>query len=220
MTDGGGVHQAEQGGKESGAMNRASTTARRQKVPVTQLKGPLVLFRMTSDQFCELPESETVCLELLNGEVVIMPRPTSWHQYFILQLAMVIELWVRRRKLGRLLPDTLLKLDDEWTPAPDLVFVARRHLKRVKEKRIEGPVDLAIEALSPSHPELDRETKFAAYARFGIRWYWIVDLKARVLEEYELVGGSYGNLIKAPFDAPFAPRLFPGLMIDLASLEW
>jgi Uma2 family endonuclease len=149
-----------------------------------------------------------------------MPRPTRDHQYFIFQLAFAIERWSKPRKLGRVLPDVLMKLDGEWTPAPDLVFVAQRHLKRVKEKRIEGPVDLAVEALSESNPELDRETKFAAYARFGIRWYWIVDLKSRVLEEYELVDTTHGNLVEAPFDEPFKPRLFPGLVIDLASLEW
>ena len=47
-----------------------------------------------------------------------------------------------------------------------------------------------------------------------------MDLKRRVLEEYELVGKGYGRLIEAAFDEPFEPRLFPGLVIDLASLEW
>jgi Uma2 family endonuclease len=184
------------------------------------IKGPLVLFRMKSDQFCELPESDTVKLELLDGEVVIMTRPTRDHQHFIFQLGVAIELWSRQHKLGRILPEILMKLDDDWTPAPDLVFVARRHLRRVKEKRIEGPVDLAIEGLSPSHPEIDRDTKFKAYARFGIPWYWIVDLKNRVLEEYRRIGDTYGDLVEAPFDEPFKPRLFPGLVIDLALLEW
>jgi Uma2 family endonuclease len=184
------------------------------------LKGPLALFRMTSDQFCELPPSDVVKLELLNGEVVVMPRPTSFHPYFVSQLMMVVDVWAKPRNLGRLLPDTLMKLSDEWTPAPDLVFVTRRHLKRVKEKRIEGPVDLAVEALTPSNPEIDRETKFTAYAQFGIKWYWIVDLKQRVLEEYELVGRSYGRPVEVSFDEPFRPRFFPGLVIDRASLEW
>jgi Uma2 family endonuclease len=119
-----------------------------------------------------------------------------------------------------LLPDSLMMLDDKWTPAPDLVFVAKRHLKRVKGKRIEGPVDLAIEALSPGTVRVDRKTKFAVYAKYGIPWYWIMDLKARLLEEYKLVGRAYGEVIKTPFDEPFRPRLFPGLVIDLASLEW
>ena len=186
---------------------------------VMQLKKPLVLFPMTSDQFCALPLSRTVKLELLNGEVVVMTRPTRNHQHFLFQLAVVLELWIRRRHLGCLLPDILMKLADAWTPAPDLVFVARRHLKRAKEKRIEGPADLAVEVLS-SDPEVDRDTKFKAYARFGIKWYWIVDLKQRVLEEYELTNKTYGAPVAAAFDEPFQPRLFPGLVIDLSSLEW
>jgi len=195
-------------------------SAERRAGPLPRLDGLLVLFPMTSDQFCRLPESDTVKLELLDGDVVVMPRATLFHQYFLLQLAMVLALWAKKMDLGRVLPDTLMKLDGKWTPAPDLVFVAKRHLHRAKQKRIEGPVDLAIEALSPGTARVDRKIKFTAYAKYGIPWYWIVDLKARVLEEYELTSRKYGNLIKAPFDAPFKPRFFPGLVIDLASLEW
>lgn len=187
---------------------------------VVQLTKPLVLFRMTSDQFCALPPSDTVKLELLDGEVVVMTRPTRNHQYFLGGLLVILMQWAKAHNLGRLLPDMLMKLDGHWTPAPDLVYVARRHLKRVKEKRIEGPVDLAVEILSPSNPEVDRETKFKAYARFGVKWYWIVDLKQRVLEEYELTKKIYGAPVVAAFDEPFQPRLFPGLAIDLSSLEW
>lgn len=190
-----------------------------EKERLVKVKGHVVLFRMTSDEFCELPESEDVKLELLGGEVIMAARPLPPHQYFLLQLALAVELWIRPRKLGRLLPDTLMKLDDDWTPAPDLVFVAQKHLRRVKRRRIEGPVDLAVEILS-SNKAVDRRTKFAAYARFGIPWYWIVDLDARVLEEYEVSGETHGGLVKAPFGKPFRPRLFPGLEIDLASLEW
>ena len=186
----------------------------------TQPQGPPLLFRMTSDEFCELPTSEQFKLELLDGDVIMAARPTRDHQHFIFQLAVALEVWIRPRKLGRLLLDVLMKLDGKWTPAPDLVFVARGQLRRVEKKRIEGPVDLAVEILSPSTPEIDREVKFAAYARFGIRWYWIVDLDRRVLEEHELTGKSYGRPVEIPFDQPFAPRLFPGLTIDLASLEW
>jgi Uma2 family endonuclease len=188
--------------------------------PKQRSHGLLVLFPMTSDEFCELPESETVQLELLDGEVVVMPRATLFHQYFWFELAVAVRAWVKKHGLGQVLLDTLMKLDGEWTPAPDIAFIAKRHLKRAKEKRIEGPVDLAIEILSRGTVRVDRKFKFATYAKHGIPWYWIVDLKARVLEEYELVQGTYTNLVKAPFDEPFKPRLFPGLVIDLASLEW
>src|SRR5262249_41485547 len=143
-----------------------------------------------------------------------------FHKYSLFELAVILRAWVKKSNLGRVLLNTLIKLDGKWTPAPDIAFVASRHLKRAKERRIEGPADLAIEVLSRGSITVDRKIKFAAYAKHGIPWYWIVDLKARVLEEYELVDGKYANPAKAPFDEPFKPRLFPGLVIDLASLEW
>lgn len=185
-----------------------------------ELKGRVVLFPMTSAQFLDLPPSESVKLELLDGEVIMSPRPTSYHQYFVFQLMAVIEQWVRSRRLGSLLPDTLVNLGADWTPAPDFVFVSTEHLHRVKKKNIVGPVDLAVEVLSPSHPETDRVTKFEAYARFGIPWYWVVDLESRVLEEYALVARSYADKVEVHFDKAFSPRLFPGLSIDLSALEW
>jgi Uma2 family endonuclease len=132
------------------------------------LNAPLVLFRMDSDSFCNIPISETVKLELLDGEVVALPWPTRDQLYCGSQLGFAITQHAKARSLGRVLPDILMMLDDGWTPAPDLVYVGRQHLRRVKEKRIEGPVVLAIEILGASHPEIDRTTKFRAYGRLGI----------------------------------------------------
>jgi Uma2 family endonuclease len=146
------------------------------------------------------------------------PRPRPDHQVFIAELYAVLSPWVRAHELGRLYPDTDMRLDDDWTPAADLVFVRTENLQRVQEKRIVGPADLAVEVLSPWNEDDDREGKFNAYAVHGIGWYWIVDLERRVLEEYELVATAYGNRVDAPFDRPFTPRLFPGLTIDLARL--
>lgn len=184
------------------------------------LPNPGVLFHMTSEQFCALPPSETVRLELLDGEVIMAARPAPDHQHFLGELYVVLRNWVRSHRLGHVFLDTLMKVGGRWTPAPDLCFLETNHRKRVKRKRIEGPVDLAVEVTSPWDKKIDRVTKFKAYAQFGIPWYWIVDLRTRVLDEYELVGRAYANPVSAPFDQPFAPRLFPGLVIHLASLEW
>ncbi len=144
------------------------------------------------------------------------PRPRPDHQAFLGELYAALSPWVRARGLGRLYPDTDVRLSGGWMPAPDLSFVKAEHLNRVQASRIVGPVDLAVEVVSPGNEDCDRETKFQAYAANGISWYWIVDLGRRVLEEYELVGASYGNRVEAGFDQPFSPRLFPGLTIDLA----
>jgi Uma2 family endonuclease len=182
--------------------------------PIT---GRVVLFRMNSAQFATLPESKEH-LELLNGEVVLSPRPRPPHQQFIGRLFAVLDEWVERHQLGKVYPEVEMLLDDQWTPAPDLVFVAAEHVDRVGDRQLIGPADLAVEVLSPSNATDDRVGKFRAYAANAIPWYWIVDLERRVLEEYELNGDVYGNQIDVPFDRPFAPRLFAGLSIDLARL--
>ena len=182
--------------------------------PIT---GRVVLFRMNSIQYATLPESKEN-LELLNGEVVLSPRPRPPHQQFIGRLFAVLDEWVQRHRLGEVYPEVEMLLDDKWTPAPDLVFVAAEHVDRVGDTQIIGPADLAVEVLSPSNVNDDRVGKFRAYAAHSIPWYWIVDLDRRVLEEYELIGNAYGNEIDASFDRPFAARLFPGLSIDLARL--
>ncbi len=184
------------------------------------LNGRSVLFRMTSDQFCELPPSEQFKLELLNGEVLMAARPSPNHQHFVFQLGVVVDAWVKPRELGRVLLDTLMQVEEGWTPAIDLCYLHQKHLKRVQKKRIIGPVDLAVEVLSPSDEDIDRKTKFVAYPRFGIPWYWIVDLENRLLEEYQWRRDAYRNRVVVPFSQSFAPQLFPGLVIDLASLEW
>jgi Uma2 family endonuclease len=114
-----------------------------------------------------------------------------------------------------------MTLNPSWTMVPDLSLLFEEHRSRVGAQFIEGPADLVVEVLSPSDERADRVTKFEAYARFGVPWYWIVDLEQRRLEEYKRGRqGSYGRPVIAPFDEPFEPRLFKGLTIDLASLEF
>jgi Uma2 family endonuclease len=177
----------------------------------------VALFRMNSEQFIELPDSEQK-LELLDGEVIMSPPPRPAHQVFLYRLFAALDEWIKPRQLGRLYPDTAVRLGDDWTPTPDLAFLKTEHLDRVQEVRIVGPVDLAAEILSPSNADNDLEVKFAAYARHGIPWYWIVDLDGNRLTEYELVGAAYANPVEVPFGTPFTPRLFPGLTIDLGAL--
>src|SRR5947209_12298207 len=167
----------------------------------------VALFRMTTEEFAALPESEQN-LELIDGVVYMSPKPRPPHQNFLAKLIAAIDRWTDEHKLGDLFPETEMRVGDDWTPAPDLSFLKTEHFDRVGETQILGPVDLAIEVISPSNEATDRVDKFAGYARFGVDWYWIIDLEQRVLDEYERVGDVYGNSVQASFDQPFTPRVF------------
>ena len=59
--------------------------------------------------------------------------------------------------------------------------------------------------------------KFAEYAQFGVRLYWIVDPIARTLEVFELKDGSYALLVSASAGRVEIPGC-EGLVLDLDEL--
>jgi Uma2 family endonuclease len=183
----------------------------------TLTRDGVALWRMTSEQYAALPECEQR-LELLDGVVVMAAKPRLDHQGCLAGLIEVIRPWVRQQQLGWLYPDIEVRLSADWSPSPDLVFLSRDHAARWQGTHIAGPVDLAVEILSPSNTATDRIDKFEAYARLGIPWYWIIDLEAQVIEEYHAENGVYIHRWDHGINESFSPRLFPGLTIHLSDL--
>ena len=67
------------------------------------------------------------------------------------------------------------RLGEQQAPEPDIAFLPKDHLPRVKRGYIEGAPDLAVEIVSPDSIERDYKKKREQYRRAGIPEYWIVD---------------------------------------------
>ena len=79
--------------------------------------------------------------------------------------------------------------------APDVMFLAKRNLARLKNTHVAGPADLVIEVVSPGSRGVDRGAKYYEYAEGGVKEYWLVDHERKRAEFYGLVrGGSYQPL--------------------------
>lgn len=170
---------------------------------------------MTNEEFSAMPETPYKT-ELLDGEAYMAASPRSDHQFFQNDFAAALHAWVRQYSLGRMAQCLDMRLAPAWTFCPDILFISTVRMSQVQRNYIDGPADLAVEILSPSTEHIDRGEKFVEYARYGVAWYWIVDLDAQTLEEYENVNGSFVLTQTVPFATIFSPRLFPGLTIDLA----
>jgi Uma2 family endonuclease len=60
--------------------------------------------------------------------------------------------------------------------------------------KIQVVPDWICEVLSPSTESTDREEKMPVYARFGMRYAWLLDPATRTLETYVLTGGKWQPL--------------------------
>jgi Uma2 family endonuclease len=125
--------------------------------------------------------------ELIAGELVVTPAPTSVHQIAVMALVILLSAYVERESLGVAFTSPAdLELQPGIITQPD-VFVVPANTPLAGERLQWTDVKallLAIEVLSPGTARIDRVEKRDVYLDAAVDEYWIVDLDARVLERW------------------------------------
>jgi Uma2 family endonuclease len=126
--------------------------------------------------------------ELLDGVLVVSPRPTTIHQIVATRLASMLD-QACPEDLG-VVSEPAVQLDLRTEFDPDLVVVS---LDEVGDAKFMTPPLLVVEVRSPSTALFDLNRKKAAYEKFGVPSYWIVnpDPARPELTVFELQDGSY-----------------------------
>lgn len=164
-----------------------------------------------ASDFLKLPEGERV--ELLKGRFIVSPCPTPLHQVVALELA------IRLQRLADATGDIVITapmdvvLSDDTVLQPDVVLLRATNRHRLRD-RIHGPVDLAIEVLSPSTSRRDRIEKLSLFSEFNVPEFWIVDPAARIFEFLTLRDGAYQVAMLQ--DHRYQSPLFPEIHLDIA----
>jgi Uma2 family endonuclease len=83
---------------------------------------------------------------------------------------------------------------------------------------MEGPPDLAVEVVSPSSIEIDREDKFAQYRSAGVSHYWIVDPELKTIDAWKLRRRQYVRVGHGQGTAIVKLPPFPELEIPMGRL--
>ncbi len=81
-----------------------------------------------------------------------------------------------------------------------------------------GAPDLVIEILSPTTEARDRGIKLKAYARFGVREYWIVDPVAQAVEVYRLTAEGFHLAATCAKGKTVETPLLPGFSLAVGSI--
>lgn len=147
---------------------------------------------LTLDDWDALPEDNRFRLEVVEGVLIVSPRPASFHQRAVTRLGYLINEQLPAECCALSEVDVILTEHPLTVRAPD-VIVTGTELADSNPARYEATnVRLALEVLSEGSVRTDRVTKFSEYAEVGIEHYWIVDLDAPTsLTIYRLIDGAY-----------------------------
>ena len=124
--------------------------------------------------------------ELVNGELLVTPSPTSLHQRLVLEIAVQLRAYVKLHGLGevRISPSDLRPIRDALLQ-PDLFVIPPIEGRRAP---LEDPVTrvlVAVEVLSPSSARYDKVIKRRLYQKIGLSEYWLIDPDARTVERWQ-----------------------------------
>jgi Uma2 family endonuclease len=171
------------------------------------------------EDYKSLPESETRRYELLDGELVMVPSPSEYHQRLSCNLAFLLWQYIKKQDLGRIYHAPLDVVLGEGSRReivqPDILFIAKDRYSIITAAEIQGAPDLVIEILSPATAERDRTYKSTSYARYGVKEYWLVDPDTRTIAV--LILGAQGFDLFATYcdHDVLQSSLLQGLCIDL-----
>ena len=154
--------------------------------------------------------------EIIRGELLMAPSPIVVHQRILRNLGWVLVAYVEDRGIGEILyapMDVVLSQTD--VVEPDILYISRERNRIILEKNIWGAPDLIVEILSSSTKARDRKAKWALYAEYGVREYWIVDPEARTVEVSALEEDEYRLYAQYEGEDVLTSPMFPDLEIEL-----
>ena len=152
--------------------------------------------------------------ELLDGALIASPRPITVHQVVAGRLCSVLSAACPEDLC--VVPEPAVELGPQTEFDPDLVVV---RMDQIGGAKFTEPPLLVIEIRSPSTALIDLNRKKAAYERFGVPSYWIVnpDPPQPELTVFELGGGGYAPVAKTPgpftADRPFIVTIAPARLV-------
>ena len=171
--------------------------------------------RMSYEEFLQWADEDTLA-EWVDGEIIMTSPASKRHQQLLGFLEKVLGVFVEQHDLGIVLSAPFQMKLERSGREPDLLFVAREHLDRLRETFLDGPADLVVEIVSPESVGRDRGEKFYEYAQGGVPEYWLIDPQTESVEFYRLAKGRY-RLAFSGEEGRYKSRVLPGFWLRV---EW
>ena len=171
---------------------------------------------ITLEQYEALPENRRA--EVFDGVIYDMASPSRIHQALLLELSSLLNSYVKSRKGNcSVFPAPFdVKLSDHplTIVQPDIMIVCDED--KLDENRCNGAPDFIIEIVSPGNPSDDYIRKAYYYKNYGVREYWIVDPRRKIVTvnyfENNIVSVQY------PFESIIKVNIYEDLFINFSEI--
>ena len=178
--------------------------------------------RATYKDLYGIPENMTG--QIIDGDLVVTPRPSTRHSYVASSLGAEIVPQYRFSRSGEgpggwiILFEHELMLGEHLL-VPDFSGWRKERFPGVpNENWISIPPDWVCEILSPSTARLDRVRKSPIYAQHEIPYLWLIDPNEKTLELFRLHAGKWLMLAAFAENDKVRAEPFQEVEIDLANL--
>ena len=173
----------------------------------------------TYADYKSLPEAMDRRYELMDGELCLVPAPTTLHQFVSQNIEVLLVAHVRAARCGTVLHapvDVVLGEGDERDVLQsDVVFVSRERASIVTLAEVDGAPDLVIEILSRGTKTRDRGYKRTRYERARVREYWIVDPDRETVDVFRLGPEGFAPAAHYRRGDELACAVVPGLSLPV-----
>jgi Uma2 family endonuclease len=167
------------------------------------------------DFLAALPEGTRA--EWVDGQVEYMTPQTDRHLLISGFLYKAISGYLELRQIDGLVAQAgfQVKLGRSGRE-PDVFYLAPENVRRFRRTFVDGPVDLAVEVISPESRARDRGDKFREYAQGGVREYWIIDPDAETVDVYRLSDSNEYELVPLGDPPRVTSQVIPGFWLSPA----
>ncbi|HBI60182.1 MAG TPA: Uma2 family endonuclease [Lachnospiraceae bacterium] len=171
---------------------------------------------ITLEQYEAFPEERRI--EVFDGIIYDMASPSQIHQSISIQLSTVINNYILRKQGPCSIFNAPfdVKLSDKplTIVQPDIMVICDKN--KLDEKRCNGAPDFIIEIVSPGNPTDDYIRKLYYYKNYGVREYWIVDPRRKIIT----VNYFENNIISVqyPFDSIIKVNIYDDLFINFSEI--
>jgi Uma2 family endonuclease len=176
--------------------------------------------RASYDDLYSIPE--TMIGEIIDGELIVTPRPSIEHAHAASLLGGEL---VLPYSFGRgdgpggwlILYEPEIALG-EHIFVPDLAGWRKERLAALSRKEwMSIPPDWVCEVLSPSTARVDKVRKMPIYAQYAIPYIWLLDPLSKTLDVFKLESGKWALLASFVDDDKVRAEPFSEIEIELGN---